>query len=153
MKKKCTLAFPPALSRFYLLFCFLFITAWSFAQTVTGTVSDENGKKLSAVSVTVKGTTAGATTDAAGNFSVTAASDAVLVFTSVGFTMQEVPVRGRNVLAVVLITSNQDLGEVVVTALGIRRETKKLGYSTTSVNTDELVKNRTTNVGNLLKVR
>ncbi|MFI5129529.1 MAG: SusC/RagA family TonB-linked outer membrane protein [Chitinophagales bacterium] len=153
MKKKCTLAFPPALSRFYLLFCFLFITAWSFGQTVTGTVSDENGKKLSAVSVTVKGTTAGATTDAAGNFSVTAASDAVLVFTSVGFTMQEVPVRGRNVLAVVLITSNQDLGEVVVTALGIRRETKKLGYSTTAVNTDELVKNRTTNVGESLEGR
>ena len=50
-----------------------------------------------------------------------------------------------------MIIGNHDLGEVVVTALGIRKESKKLGYSTTSVNTDELVKNRTTNVGESLE--
>ena len=67
------------------------------AQTVSGTVSDESGKKLSSVSVTVKGTTAGTVTGADGQYSINAASNATLVISSVGYATMDVPVGGRSV--------------------------------------------------------
>src|SRR5205085_11309646 len=80
------------------------------------------------------------------NFSITASPNSVLVLSSIGYVNQEVNVNGRSTLKIVMITGAQDLTEVVVTGLGIKRQSKKLGYSTTSVNTDELVTQRTTNV-------
>jgi TonB-linked SusC/RagA family outer membrane protein len=130
-----------------LLLClFSFSFAAAQAQKITGTVSDESGKKLSAVSVTVKGTTTGVTTDANGQYQINANGNATLEFSSVGFTAMSVPVSGRSVVDVVLLTDAQSMDVVVVTALGIKKESKKLGYSATSVKTDELVTNRTTNV-------
>lgn len=147
-------AFRPEVSKFYLLLFALFVSVFSIGQTVSGTVSDDTGKKLSSVSVSLKGTaTTGTTTDATGNFSISVPSNAVLVFSSVGFTTQEVAVNRRSVLTVVMIAADQNLGEVVVTALGIKRESKKLGYSATSVNTDEMIKNRTTNMMESLEGR
>lgn len=145
--------FAPVILRFPLFFAGLLLSGLAFGQTVTGTVSDENGKKLSGVTVSVKGTTAGAATDASGNFSVVVASNGVLLFSSVGFTSQEIEVRGRKTLTIVLVAADKNLSEVVVTALGVRRESRKLGYAVTSVNTDELVKNRTVNVGESLEGR
>ena len=67
---------------------------------------------------------------------------------------QEIPLNGRSTLSVNLARGEATaLTEVVVTALGVKKESKKLGYSVTSVNPDELVKQRTTNLGNPLKVR
>src|SRR5690242_12397650 len=147
MSRKCSLAFRPVVSHFYLLSLALLATVFSFGQTVTGSVSDGNGKKLPSVTVSVKGTRTATTTDAAGNFSVTAASNAVLIFSFVDFIEQQVPVNGRSSIDVSLVAADKSMQEVVVTALGIRKESRKLGYAATSVNTDELVKNRTTNVG------
>lgn len=151
MSIKISLASRPEVPRFYFLLFSLFITLFSYGQTVTGTVSDNNGKKLSSVTVSVKGTRTATTTDDSGNFSVNAPSNAVLVFSFVDFIEQEVPVNGKSSLTVSLIAADKSLNEVVVTALGIRKDARKIGYAATSVNTDELVKNRTTNIGESLE--
>src|SRR5699024_6907539 len=72
--------------------------------------------------------------------------DPVLVFSSVGDLTEEVSVQNRSVIDLVLYPDIVSLSEVVVTALGIERETKRLGYSATAVDPDELTTNRTTNV-------
>src|SRR6185436_12819686 len=78
----------------------------------------------------------------------------IIVVSHVGFATIEVPVNGRSDISVSMIKGDgSDLDVVVVTALGIKRQAKKLGYSATSVNTDELIKNRTTNVGESLEGR
>lgn len=118
--------------------------------TIKGVVTNESGQPLGGVSVAVKGASAGGTTDEAGQFVIQAKPDAILVFTYVGYLPLEVPVRSRSTLKVVLQEDAKELGEVIVTALGIRRENRKLGYSAAAVNTEQLTQSRTTNVGNSL---
>ncbi len=129
---------------------FSFFTA-AQAQTVTGTVSDETGKSLPGVSVSVKGTSGGTTTDASGKYSVQASSTATLVFSYVGYSPLEAAVSGRAVVNVSLTPEGRSLGEVVVTALGITKESRRLGYSATNVKPEELTVNRTPNVMNALQ--
>lgn len=136
---------------FALFSILLLLISATHAQTVTGTVSDEKGTKLFNVSVLVKRTSRGTTTDADGKFSIGAAGNDILVFTSVGYKSKEVAVEGRNNVNVTLMPEGQDLGEVVVTALGIKKQTRALGYSATSVKPDELTVNRTSNVMNALQ--
>ncbi len=121
--------------------------------TVRGTVRNTEGTPLSSVSVVLKGTTEGSSTDEKGQFNIEASAGGVLVFTYIGHTALEVPLNGQTVLDVTLQAARQELGEVVVTALGIQRENRKLGYSASTVNTDQLSENRTTNVGNSLTGR
>ncbi len=132
----------------FLSFCIL--TAAN-GQTITGTVSDETGKRISDVSVTVKGTTAGTTTDASGQYSINAPGSATLVFSSVGYASMDVPVADRSVVDVTLLTNSQSLDAVVITALGISKKARGLGYAATSVKPDELTINRTPNVMNALQ--
>lgn len=132
----------------FLLFCFFTVAQ---AQTVTGTVSDESGKKLSSVSVTVKGSTTGTTTDASGQYRINALSDATLVFSSVGYATLDVPVSGRSVADITLLTTAQSLEAVVITALGITKQARGLGYSATNVKPEELTINRSPNVINALQ--
>jgi TonB-linked SusC/RagA family outer membrane protein len=155
MKKKMLLAFSPGNSRFCFLFLSSFlITVGIYAQTVKGTVLDGESKPVAGATVSVKGTPKATSTNAAGNFSITAKSNDIIVVSYIGFATIEVPVNGRNDISVSMFKGDRsDLGEVVVTALGIKKASKKLGYSTTSVNADELVKNRTTNVGEALEGR
>jgi TonB-linked SusC/RagA family outer membrane protein len=120
------------------------------AQPVTGRVTDNSGTALPGVSIAVKGTTRGAVTDAEGNFSVNATSNDVLVFSYIGFAAKEVTVGNQSNITVVLGENTQALDEVVVTALGIKREAKKLGYATATVDTEALLSSRSTNVGNNL---
>jgi len=148
MKRKLQLGKTRLLSPFIFL---LFISAGAVAQTVTGKVTDEGGKKLSAVSVLVKGSTVGVTTDASGQYRITAASDAILVFSSVGFVSTEVPVSGRGVVDVVLSTNSQNLETVVITALGINKQARGIGYSATNVKPEEMTINRTPNPINALQ--
>jgi len=151
MRKKCLLTNKLANQHFIFLFLALLFTVFSNGQTVTGTVSDESGKKLPAVTVTVKGTQTATATDTLGRFSINASSSSVLLFSSIGFSGQEVSVNGHTSLSVVLLSVNQNLSEVVVTTLGVKKESRKLGYSVTSVNADELVKQRTLNLGESLE--
>jgi hypothetical protein len=94
--------------------------------SVSGKITDaQTGDALPGVNVSVKGTSKGATSDANGNFKISISDkDAVLLFSFVGFSSQEVPIRGRNHLNVQLSEDNKYLNEVVVTALGIKREEK-----------------------------
>jgi TonB-linked SusC/RagA family outer membrane protein len=135
----------------WLLSFLLLSMSATHAQIVTGTVSDEKGTKLARISVIVKGTSQGTTTDNDGKFSIPAAGNATLVFSSVGYKFLEAAVSGRTVINVSLIAINQDLGEVVVTALGIKKQARSLGYSATSVKPEELTVNRSSNIMNSLQ--
>ncbi|MEP7377439.1 MAG: SusC/RagA family TonB-linked outer membrane protein [Chitinophagaceae bacterium] len=141
---------PGLLKLLFSLLLFSFFTTTQ-AQTVSGTVSDESGKKLSSVSVTVKGTTNGTTTDASGQFKINAPGSATLVFSSVGYATTDVKVSDRAVVDVTLLTNAQSLDAVVITALGISKQARGLGYAATNVKPDELTINRSPNVMNALQ--
>lgn len=151
--KKYSSGKPLRFVRLWLLSFLILCMSAARAQIITGTVSDEKGTKLLNVSVIVKGTTQGTATDASGkyNISVNGGNNAILVFSSVGFKTLEEPINGRSVVNVTLEAVNQDLGEVVVTALGIKKQSRALGYSATNVKPEELSVNRTSNVMNSLQ--
>ena len=129
----------------FFFFSFLLFSVVGFSQTVTGTVTDADNKPVSRATVQVKGTDRRTQTDDAGRFSINASGNDVLFFSNVGYLLQEVRVNGQSTVNVTLAVDNRDMATVVVTALGIRRDAKKLGYATTTVKTDEMVTNRTTN--------
>jgi TonB-linked SusC/RagA family outer membrane protein len=151
MKENVKPGIYPGLIKLLLSFLLFSFFTTTHAQTVSGTVSDESGKKLSAVSVSVKGSTVGTSTDASGQYRINAASSAILVFSSVGFTTVDVPVAGRSVVNAVLSTTAQSLDAVVITALGITKQARGLGYATTNIKADELTINRTPNLMNALQ--
>jgi TonB-linked SusC/RagA family outer membrane protein len=117
---------------------------------ISGRIADNNNNPLSGVSVTIKGTTRGTTTNNRGEFIIEANKGDVLVFSSIGYTPTEITVGDDRSLSVTLVLNNQQLNEVVVTALGIRKERKSLGFSVTEVKGNELTQAREINVGNSL---
>ncbi|WP_237143961.1 SusC/RagA family TonB-linked outer membrane protein [Pontibacter pamirensis] len=117
---------------------------------VTGRVTDSKGMGLPGVSIAIKGTTRGTVTNGDGAFTINAAPNDVLVLSFIGYEPKEVTVGNQSNLSIELSENTQALDEVVVTALGIKREAKKLGYSTATVDTEELLSSRSTNVGNNL---
>ncbi|WP_202985219.1 SusC/RagA family TonB-linked outer membrane protein [Mucilaginibacter inviolabilis] len=119
---------------------------------ISGKVIDEKGEPLVGVSIRVKGTTTGTQTDANGNFTLEADSKTVLIVSYIGFTTKEVAVGSKTSLTITL-TSNNNLNEVVVTALGIKKEQKKLGYALTTVKGDVLDKAKESNVALSLEGR
>ena len=145
MREKLPLAIKPAVSKLFLLFSFLLFSQILLAQSVSGTVTDQSGKGLQGITVTVKGTSRATSTNDAGKFSIEAGSNAVLVFTSVGYLSQELPVNGQSSLNVSLAPTSQNMDEVVVTALGISRKSRGLGYAATNVKPEELTVNRSAN--------
>lgn len=118
--------------------------------TVRGSVSSAEGEKLVGVSVTLVGTSNSTTTDAEGNYSINVPKDGVLSFTYVGFLPQRIPVNGQEIINVVLAEDTKALEEVVVTALGIQRQTRSLTYSTQGVDTEQLSKAPEPNIMNSL---
>lgn len=131
----------------------LFLAANGFAQTsVTGKVTSQSeGIPLPGVNILVKGTNTGTISDADGNFRVDVPSqDASLIFSFVGYVTQEHALNGRNTIEVALVADATELSEVVVTALGIEREKRDLGYAVQEVNGDDISKARETNIGNAL---
>jgi len=153
MKKKTRQAFPPGSAAFILLLFSFFLCAGLSAQTVTGTVRDQESKPISDASVTVKGSNRTTITNAAGSFTINAGAKDILIITHVNYSNQEVAVNNSTSVAVSLVLRDATINEVMVTALGVRRESKKLGYAATQVNTSELVKNRTINIGESLEGR
>ena len=118
-------------------------------KTVSGTVHDDQGVPLPGVNVLEKGTSNGTSTDFDGNFSISVAGDsAVLVFSSLGYSTSETTVAGQTSLSIVLSEDAEQLGEVVVTALGIKREEKALTYAQQTVRSDELTRTRDNNFMN-----
>ncbi|MBU0695027.1 MAG: SusC/RagA family TonB-linked outer membrane protein [Bacteroidetes bacterium] len=101
---------------------------------VRGTVKDNSGVSLPGIYVKVKGTSKGTVTDANGNYSINILNEqAVLVFSFVGFISQEIVVGSKSRIDITLLMDNQKLKEVVVTALGIKRDEKSLGYAASTV--------------------
>jgi TonB-linked SusC/RagA family outer membrane protein len=119
-------------------------------KTITGTVtSSEDGSPIPGVQVVVKSTTVGTTTDLEGNYELRAPEDAeTLVFMFVGMVTQEVTIGDQNIINVVLEPEIQALEGVVVTALGVSREKKSLGYAIQEVSGDELNRAKNENVIN-----
>ena len=141
------------LRRLFLFSFLLFLGSWTFAQEkeISGNVtSKEDGIPLPGVNVIVQGTTNGAQTDFDGNYSITANIGDVLVFSYVGMTTAEVTVTDSSTINVQLEEDAQQLKEVVVTALGIKKTRKSLTYAAQDINADELNKAKQTNPINSL---
>ncbi len=143
------------MSKFYAKCCsitlimLLSITTLFAQQTVTGRVTDPSGEGLAGVSVTVVGTNKAAQTNMDGNFSIQADNGQKLRFTSVGFQSQEVAVTSTTV-NVSLQEDAGNIDEVVVTAMGIKRAPKELGYAMSTVEAKELTKTGSPNVAGAL---
>lgn len=135
---------------FFGLFSLLTVTLYAQIN-VSGTVKSDAGELLPGVSIVVKGTSTGVITDIDGNFSISVPSaQSVLVFSFVGMQPQEISVNGRSTVNVTMVTSTFGVDEVVVTALGISREKKSLGYSVGEVEGEELTRVAQENVLNSL---
>ncbi len=121
-------------------------------QTITGTVTNvTDNTTLPGVSVSVKGTTNGTTTDAAGKYTLKVTDgNATLVFSFIGFISEEVALNNRTTLDIGLAPDIQSLSEVVVTALGVEKDKKALGYSVSEVKGSEFTQARENNVANAL---
>jgi len=139
--------FLTILSSFLLVFAFGFSVQ---AQSISGTVTDDNGVPLPGATVLVEGTQNGVSTDFDGNYSINASSGDTLVFSFVGYSNQSVVV-GSSATVNVSLQPDNALSEVVVTALGVKRNVKAVGYSITQVGGEELSDNKTTNAINALQ--
>ncbi len=127
------------------------LLVFSQSRQITGRVTDDKGVPLSGVSVAQKGTNNGTVTSEAGTYSLTVSgASPVLVFTYAGMQPQEMPVRTASVYNVSLQPGGP-MSEVVVTALGIRREKRALGYSAQEVSGEALAQTKQTNVVNALR--
>lgn len=123
---------------------------WSQELGVSGQVR-ENGNPLPGVSILEKGTSSGTTSDSQGNFNLAVSSpSAVLVFSFIGYKTQEVPVANRTSIDVDMVEDVTALTEVVVTALGVQKEVKSLGYAVQQVDGKSATKAREPNIMNSL---
>jgi len=110
-----------------------------FAQVlIQGTVRSSASELLPGVNVSVKGTNKGTVTNVNGQYSIVAPTDGVLLFSFIGYEKSEISLNGRNKADVVLKNAIEQIDEVVVTALGIKREEKALGYSTQNIGTEQI---------------
>ena len=153
------LSFPikkPLMKRITILFTVILFTAITYAQnakTVTGTVtSADTNKPLEGVGVTEKGTRNGGLTDASGNYSITLrTNNATLVFSFVGYATQEKSVGDNSTINISLSQELSNLNTVVVTALGIKREVRTLGYASQQVTATEIAESKQSNLINALQ--
>ena len=159
MKKclQCVINMQTKLTFFLFAGILYFVCGWANAQSirVSGTVTErDGGNEIVGATVQIQGTTRGTVTDFDGNYSIEIGGpDAVLVFSYIGFKSTEVVVGNQTIIDVALEISEEELTEVIVTALGVERETKALGYSVQAVDGDRFVEARETNVINSLSGR
>jgi len=120
--------------------------------TITGKITDEKGSPLAGVSIQVKGARGGVQTGPDGSFTISGVrEDAVLVFSYVGYEVQQMPVNGRTTLTIVLHAATQNLGDMVVVGYGPRSSRKNLSSAITTVKPEDLNKGAITDVGQLLQ--
>ncbi|MBQ7773265.1 MAG: SusC/RagA family TonB-linked outer membrane protein [Bacteroidales bacterium] len=118
--------------------CFA-VGAWAQEITVTGKVIDKSGEPLIGVYVLLQGSTSGTSTDVDGNYALTVPSGATLQFSLIGYRVVAIPVNGKGVINVTLEEDAVLLDDVVVTAMGISRSEKALGYAASTVKSEELL--------------
>lgn len=120
------------------------------ARKITGRVVDVSGQPIIGASVLVKGSGTGAVTDIDGNFTVNASVGSTLEISFIGYKAATVKVTNASSYAITLQDDSQALDEVVVTAMGIKKDRKSLGYAIADVNADELMRNKSVNPINSL---
>jgi len=132
----------------FILVFILFLAAFSQDKAISGTVtSSEDGSSLPGVTILIKGTTSGTTTDVFGKFrmeKVTAST--VLVFSYLGYEKQEITVGDNLIIDVSLSPSVTRLDEVMVTALGVKRQKREIGYSTEKIDAGDVARSSSPNV-------
>jgi len=133
-----------------LLFLQLCQTTLAQQKRISGTVLSSDDTPVAGATVLLKGEKTGTETDANGHFSISASPGNTLVISSVGFSRQEIKVGNSSTISVTLKKGEGELQEVVVTALGIKKQEKSLGYATTQLDAKELMKNKNTNIVNSL---
>lgn len=139
-------------SKFYLLFCsVLLCTSLAFGQStkVTGAVNDKMGVIIGAT-VMVKNSTNGTVTDIDGRYSIDVPKNGTLLFSFIGYQTVEKQVAGHTVINVELTDDVKAIDEVVVTAIGIKQQKKKIGYTTQQINSEVLNATPSLNVGSAL---
>jgi TonB-linked SusC/RagA family outer membrane protein len=139
----------------FLLVCVALVlvsSVWAQERAITGKVtSSEDGSALPGVNVVVKGTTNGSVTDADGGYSLSVpSSGGSLIFSFIGLKTAEIAIGDRTTIDIQLSLDVTQLSEVVVTALGVERQAKALGFSAKEIKNQELTVGRTTNVVNAL---
>ncbi len=120
-------------------------------NTVKGTVTDQAGEPIIGASIVIKGTTKGVVTDTEGNFAIDVSKGSTLEISCIGYEKRVVKVGAQRNVNITLAEDTKSLSDVVVTAMGIRKERKALGYAVTDMKADELMKNKNTNVINSLQ--
>ena len=125
-------------------------TTFAQQRTVTGTVLSADNSPIVGATVLLKGKTSGTQTDTYGHFNINASSGDILNVSAVGFTSKEISVGSSSSLSVILERGSGQLEEVVVTAMGIQREKKALGYAVQDIKSEELLKNKDANLINSL---
>lgn len=138
MGRKAFRLMPLVMAGFMMSFFFLSKDLIAQDFQVTGTVKDKLDEPVAGVTVLELGTSNVSTTDAEGKFSITVGKTATLQFIAMSYRTVDIPVNGRNVINVVLEDDVMALDQVVVTALGIQRQSKEIGYSTAKVSSEEL---------------
>ncbi len=141
----------PVLTGFFLLL-FYYVNAQT-GQTITGKVTaSENSQPLERAVIQEKGTSNNVLTDNAGNYSITLQqNNTTLVVSFVGYATKEVSVAGQQVINITLDASGSTLNEVVVTAFGIKRELRTLGYASQEISSEQLTQSKQSNVLNALQ--
>lgn len=140
-------------SRFMLsVFALVLLSGSLMAQNirVTGKVVDKSDLPAIGVSVMIQGTRTGAATDLDGAFELNAPATGTLIFSAIGMKTISVPINNRNVINVTMEDDALLLDELVVTALGIKKERKALGYAVQDLKSEEILKNKQTNIINSL---
>ena len=127
-----------------LMLCTALVSAQN--RTITGQVRDENGKPVPFATVQVKGDLTGVSADAQGNFKINAQTKDVLIISAVNFSPRELAVPASGAITVSLETLAKTETEVIVTAQGIRRRARELGYSVAKISTAELTNGRSPQV-------
>lgn len=119
-------------------------------NTVRGTVTDQAGEPIIGASIVIKGTMKGVVTDTEGRFAIDVSNGSMLEISCIGYEKRVVKVGAQKNINITLAEDTKSLSDVVVTAMGIRKEKKALGYAVTDVKADELMKNKNTNIVNSL---
>ena len=142
--------------RGYLLSCLLlvtFLTGYSQQKTIRGVLLDNQNEPVAGASVIEKGTANGTSSDATGNFSLNVRPSATLVISAVGYETSEIQVGDQQTLNIKLSPATTELGGVVVTALGISKEKRQLGYSVTELKGSDVARTNEINPINALQGR
>ena len=134
-----------------LIFGFAISFAYAQEQTVTGKVTSEEEGAIPGVNIVIQGTAQGTVTDVEGNYSIVVPGpDAVLLFSSIGFTTQSVNVGNQSIINVVLVLDITALDEIVITGYGTQKK-KEITSAITNVKSDEFVKGNVNNPVQLIQ--